>query len=113
MSIQPILQRLGIQPVNSGVCSGTWVPKPGGGELESVNPATGETIARLLTASRGDYDTCVERAAEAFQRWRITPAPQRGELIRKFGNALRESKSDLGMLVTLEAGKIRSEGAGE
>lgn len=108
-----VLTRLGIQAVNSGVSCGEWIAKPGGGEIASINPATGETIARVLTASRSDYEQCVDRSVEAFQQWRATPPPQRGELIRRLGNALREAKTDLGLLVTLEAGKIRTEGEGE
>jgi aldehyde dehydrogenase (NAD+) len=108
-----VLARLGIEPVNSGVACGEWIPNPTGGEIVSVNPATGDVIARVRTASRADYEECVERSVEAFQRWRLLPPPQRGELIRQFGEALRRSKADLGLLVTLEAGKIRSEGAGE
>ena len=108
-----VFKRLGIDAVNSGVASGDWIKKPGGEEIASINPSTGETLARVLTASRADYEACVERAADAFQRWRVIPAPQRGEMVRQLGNALREAKSDLGLLVTLEAGKIRSEGEGE
>ena len=108
-----VLMRLGIEPVNSGVYAGGWVERPGGGEIASENPATGEVIARVRTAARGDYERCVEQAERAFHRWRVTPAPVRGELIRRLGSALREHKRDLGLLVTLEAGKITSEGAGE
>jgi len=67
----------------------------------------------VRTATRQDYDTCIRESQETFLRWRMLPAPQRGDYIRKIGNALRAAKSDLGLLVTLEAGKIRSEGEGE
>ncbi len=108
-----LLNRLGIADLNSGVCAGEWIKSPSGGELISFNPSTGEPIARVLTASREDYERAVTRAQETFQRWRLVPAPQRGEFIRRLGNALREHKQDLGLLVTLEVGKIRSEGTGE
>ena len=108
-----VLNRLGLQAVNSGVCSGDWLPRPSVGEILSYNPATGEPLARVLTASRADYDHVIERATAAFQSWRNVPAPARGEVIRQLGVALREKKDDLGLLVTLEAGKVLSEGRGE
>ncbi len=108
-----LLKRLGIREVNSGVGYGEWSPEPGGAELVSLNPSTGEPLAKVQTASRGDYDQLVERAQEAFKSWRMTPPPQRGEVVRQLGQALRKKKDDLGLLVTLEVGKITSEGAGE
>ena len=108
-----LLVGLGLTDVNSGAGFGQWIATPGGSEVASLNPADGEALARVRTASRSDYDAIVERAGEAFLSWRMVPAPQRGEVVRQLGNALRESKDDLGMLVTLEAGKILSEGLGE
>jgi aldehyde dehydrogenase (NAD+) len=70
-------------------------------------------IARVASASAADYERAAESAAQAFLKWRLVPAPQRGEIVRQIGQALREQKDDLGLLVTLEAGKIRSEGRGE
>ncbi|HEY0551761.1 MAG TPA: aldehyde dehydrogenase family protein, partial [Verrucomicrobiae bacterium] len=55
----------------------------------------------------------IARAQEAFEKWRVTPGPVRGETVRQLGNALREQKSELGQLVTLESGKIIAEGEGE
>ena len=110
---EEVLSRLGIRSRNSGVYCGEWVERPGGQEIESINPATGEAIAKVQTASRAEYERCVEQAAAAFLRWRVTPPPERGEWIRRLGNALREAKQDLGLLVTLESGKIRAEGEGE
>ena len=108
-----VLDRLGIEKTNSGVYCGTWIDSPGGEEIESINPTTGEVIARVKTASREDYDRVVEQSQQAFHRWRNIPAPVRGEVIRRLGEKLREHKRDLGLLVTLEVGKITSEGAGE
>src|SRR5437899_1224242 len=105
-----LLARLGLKDVNSGAGFGEWISRPGGAEVATTNPADGQSIARVRTASRADYDAVVDRSQEAFLRWRMVPAPQRGEVVRRLGNALREAKDDLGMLVTLEAGKIRSEG---
>jgi aldehyde dehydrogenase (NAD+) len=106
-SIREIFERLEIEPVNSGACYGAWIPSPAGDELASVNPATGETLARVRMAGVADYDCVVERAREAFPEWRMVPAPKRGEIVREIGNVLRARKADLGALVTLEMGKIR------
>jgi hypothetical protein len=111
--LQDVLTRLGLQQVNSGVYSGEWIARPAGEELVSYNPATGEPIARVRTASRDDYDRVVEAARRTFEQWRTVPPPVRGEVVRRFGLALREHKRDLGLLVTLENGKIRTEGEGE
>ncbi|MGV3605763.1 MAG: aldehyde dehydrogenase family protein [Planctomycetaceae bacterium] len=87
--------------------------KAGGAFAQSVNPATSEVLGEVPYASRGDYDMAVGRAKEAFLKWRMVPAPQRGELVRRIGERLRLVKGDLGKLVTMEAGKIRAEGLGE
>jgi len=108
-----VLNRLGIQKTNSGVFCGSWIDAPGGEEIASTNPSNGEPIATIQTASRADYDRVVDQAAQAFQRWRTIPAPVRGEVIRKLGEKLRARKRDLGLLLTLEVGKIPSEGEGE
>lgn len=108
-----VLRRLEIGEVNSGVYAAGWIDRPGGDELISENPATGQPIARVRTASRDDYDRVVETAQATFATWRSTPPPVRGEVVRQIGLALREAKDDLGLLVTLETGKIRSEGLGE
>lgn len=110
---EEVLNRLGIQETNSGIYAGSWVDKPTGEEIVSINPSNGEAIARVGTASRDDYELVVRRAEEGFSRWKLIPAPKRGELVRQFGLALREKKKDLGLLITLETGKIRSEGEGE
>ncbi len=107
-----VLSRLGIDSVNEGAFADRWLECPGP-EIVSLNPATGQPIAAVLSASREQYETVVRTAAEAFKRWRLVPAPQRGEIVRQIGQALREHKSDLGLLVTLETGKIQSEGLGE
>ncbi len=108
-----VLARLGIRQENSGVYAGGWIERPGGESIQSINPATGETIARVACAGPADYERAAESSATAFLKWRLVPAPQRGEIVRQIGQALREHKDDLGLLVTLEAGKIRSEGRGE
>ena len=108
-----VLNRLGLQSLNSGVCTSSWISNPSGGEIVSYNPATSEPLASVMTASRADYDRVIEQATSVFRSWRNIPAPARGEVIRQLGIALREKKDDLGLLVTLEAGKVLSEGRGE
>jgi aldehyde dehydrogenase (NAD+) len=108
-----VLQRLGLGETNSGVCAEGWIDRPGGEAIAAINPATGRVIAHVITGSAADYDRVAEAARAGFARWRMVPAPQRGEVVRQIGLALREHKHDLGLLVTLETGKIRSEGAGE
>jgi aldehyde dehydrogenase (NAD+) len=112
-SVSDVLEKLHIEPVNSGACYGDWIPNPSGGEFESLNPATGEPLAKVLRAGPADYELVVARAQEAFRDWRMVPAPKRGEIVREIGNELRAHKADLGALVTLEMGKILAEGLGE
>ena len=111
--IPEILEKLHIEPLNSGACYGEWIPDPSGGEIASLNPATGEPLARVRLAGPGDYEYVVSRAAESFQDWRMLPAPKRGEIVRQIGLELREHKDALGSLVSLEMGKILPEGLGE
>ena len=84
-----------------------------GADVRARSPITGETIATLRAASRAQTAQTIERAHRAFLAWRDVPAPRRGELVRMLGEELRQAKTDLGRLVTLEAGKIGSEGLGE
>jgi aldehyde dehydrogenase (NAD+) len=83
------------------------------GEVVSYNPATGAELGRAPLASIADYDSVLAKASETFERWRMLPAPQRGEIVRQIGEELRAAKDDLGRLVSLEAGKIVAEGRGE
>jgi aldehyde dehydrogenase (NAD+) len=108
-----LLKRLGVEPVNHAACHERWIDQPSADELESINPATGEPLARVRVVKTAAYDEVLDHAAAAFKGWRTTPAPKRGEVVRKIGEALRMHKADLGLLITLETGKIRSEGEGE
>lgn len=83
------------------------------GDLSVRSPITGETVATAAMTTPTDAEAAIERAHAAFQVWREVPAPVRGELVRLLGEELRAAKSDLGLLVTLETGKIPSEGLGE
>ncbi len=107
-----VLGRLGIRDVNPGAGTGSWIDTQGA-ELVSYNPTTGEAIAKVKQATRADYDAVMKVAMKAFESWRLVPAPRRGEIVRALGNKLREHKQELGALVSLENGKILSEGLGE
>ena len=110
-SAQQILQRLHLESQNAGTFHGEWL---GSGEvLKSVSPIDGRELAAVRAATMQEYDGTIQRAREAFDKWRAVPPPKRGEIIRQFGNALRAAKRDLGRLVTLETGKIVAEGEGE
>jgi aldehyde dehydrogenase (NAD+) len=84
-----------------------------GGARRVASPITGETIAHVHDADGDGCARAIAAAHGAFLTWRQVPAPRRGELVRLLGEELRAAKSDLGMLVTLEAGKTLSEGLGE
>ncbi|MBA4147876.1 MAG: aldehyde dehydrogenase family protein [Verrucomicrobia bacterium] len=106
-----LLKKLGLKETNSGVFCGEWLGS--GPVLKSVSPIDGKVIAKVRQATPAEFEKTVCRAQAAFQKWQTLPAPKRGEIIRQLGNALRDSKKDLGRLVTLEAGKILAEGEGE
>jgi len=82
-------------------------------EVVSHNPATGSELGRVPLASIAGYEAVIAKASATFERWRMLPAPQRGEIVRQIGEELRAAKDDLGKLVSLEAGKILAEGRGE
>jgi aldehyde dehydrogenase (NAD+) len=84
-----------------------------GGDLIARTPIDGGVTGRAPTATPAQANAAIEQAAHAFLRWRRVPAPQRGELVRRFGDALRRARDDLGRLVSIETGKIVSEGRGE
>src|SRR5258707_7586808 len=83
------------------------------GGLVVRSPINGAEIARLQASSRGDVERVVGETHAAFLAWRSIPAPRRGELVRLFADALRAHKAELGRLVSIEVGKIVSEGLGE
>ena len=87
------------------------LPQAGGRVVRS--PLTGDVIAEVRELSAEDVSAAVGRAQEAFLDWRKVPAPRRGEFVRLLGSELRASKDALGRLVTIEVGKIVSEGLGE
>jgi aldehyde dehydrogenase (NAD+) len=94
-----------------GAFDGAW--QANGPRREARSPIDGSLLAHVRHADAADYERVAAAASRAFLRWRETPAPQRGELVRTIGNRFRAAKPALGKLVTLEAGKILAEGAGE
>ncbi len=106
-----LLQKLGISETSDGAFSGEW--GGGGAVIEKHSPVDGKLLGKVRTATPEDYEKTITRAQEAFLEWRTVPAPVRGETVRQLGNALRAQKHELGMLVSLEAGKIIAEGEGE
>jgi aldehyde dehydrogenase (NAD+) len=111
--VKGVLDRLGIKDINSGATTGTKWLQTSGTLTGSVSPIDGNTIAEVTNASKEEYEQVIRTAATAFETWKTWPAPQRGEVVRQIGLALRDAKEDLGFLVTLEMGKIYQEGLGE
>ena len=112
MQTSEILKSLNIEASNLGAYAGGWIAGAGG-ELVSINPADGKAIARVQPADAAAYERVAATAHDEFLKWRMVPAPKRGELVRELGNELRSAKQALGRLVSLEMGKIVSEGLGE
>jgi aldehyde dehydrogenase (NAD+) len=111
--IQEALEALGVKDVNQGTSTGaTWLGDTS--ELiESYSPVDGKLIGKVAVSTAEDYETAVASAQEAYKVWRTMPAPKRGEIVRQFGNRLREYKEPLGKLVSYEMGKSYQEGLGE
>ena len=107
-----ILNQLELLEDQTGAGTGSWLPCQGP-LREVISPVNGEVIGRVKCAMTSDYEAVASTAQEAFLEWRMVPAPKRGDIVRQIGNALREHKSALGALVSLECGKIRAEGEGE
>ncbi|XP_067931480.1 alpha-aminoadipic semialdehyde dehydrogenase-like [Watersipora subatra] len=105
------LKELGLSETNSGAYDGQWFGS--GTTVTSYSPTTNEPIAHVTQASPQDYDRVIQAARNAYDSWCELPAPQRGEIVRQVGDALREKITLLGMLESLEVGKILPEGVGE
>jgi len=112
--MKDFLRTLGIKQFNPGTSTGQEFFQDNSAEkITSYTPADGSEIADVYSTTRAEYDRVVEKSLEAFEIWRITPAPQRGEIVRQIGLALRKYKEPLGKLVSYEMGKIYQEGLGE
>lgn len=112
INIQATLDALGIQPQNSGTSTGSkWLSSKE--YISSVSPVDGAQIGQVSITTPQDYDQIIQTASSAFATWRLMPAPQRGEIVRQFGDRLRALKTPLGQLVSYEMGKSLQEGLGE
>ena len=106
------LQLLGIKELNEGTSTGSeWFSN--GEIIESYSPVDGQLIGKVKATTAEDYERVMQKATEAFKTFRAMPAPQRGEIVRQFGDKLRELKEPLGKLVSYEMGKSLQEGYGE
>jgi aldehyde dehydrogenase (NAD+) len=106
------LDQLGVKVINEGTSTG--INHFSNGEiLKSFSPVDGQLIASVKTTSPEDYEKVMQTATEAFKTFRLMPAPQRGEIVRQFGEKLRKNKEALGKLVSYEMGKSLQEGYGE
>lgn len=110
--INSILEGLGVAKENPGSSTGKEFFGTGA-PITSYTPITGEALGSVTTTTREEYDRVIEKSQEAFKEWRMVPAPKRGEIVRQYGNKLREHKDLLGKLVSLEMGKSLQEGWGE
>lgn len=110
--IENELKELGISSENFGTSTGnTWFGK--GEELSSYSPVDGKLIGKVKSSTKDDYEVVIKEAQVGFKEWRMIPAPKRGEIVRQFGDKLREKKASLGKLVSYEMGKSYQEGLGE
>jgi aldehyde dehydrogenase (NAD+) len=108
------LKKLGIESTNPGASDGNWWDTDTTGTLLTVvSPVDGKNIASVAPASVEAYERIVRTAESAFLRWRLVPAPKRGEIVRQIGLRLRADKEPLGSLVSYEMGKSLQEGLGE
>jgi len=106
------LKQLGIKDTNNGTSTG--IESFANGEiLESYSPVDGQLIGKVKMSTKEDYEKVMQKATEAFKTFRTMPAPQRGEIVRQFGEKLRKNKEALGKLVSYEMGKSLQEGYGE
>jgi aldehyde dehydrogenase (NAD+) len=108
-----LLDRLGLRDLRAGAHDGTTFLETNGAPIVSLDPTTGATNGSVPAATRDTYERVMFAASLRFREWRQRPAPVRARLVRRLGELLREHKEDLGELVSLEVGKIRSEGLGE
>ncbi|MCB9244888.1 MAG: aldehyde dehydrogenase family protein [Flavobacteriales bacterium] len=109
-----LISGLGVKTLNESICTGRQWVTPLGSEVVGVyTPVDGSKIADVVLATETEYEHVIRVATSAFMHWRAVPAPQRGDIIRRFGNRLRIRKRELGALVSYEMGKSLQEGLGE
>ena len=111
--VSAALGRCGVGDTSSSVALGLELARGTGPELIKTSPIDGQELARFRSTSAADAQRVFEGASRAFASWRNVPGPERGRVVRRFGEVLRERKEDLATLVSWEAGKIASEAGGE
>ena len=114
IDMSQVLKELGLADVNAGSSTGLEDFHEANAPLiSSYSPVDGALIAKVYATSQAEYERIVSAGQAAFKSWRTTPAPQRGEIVRQYGEALRRHKDALGRLVSYEMGKSLQEGWGE
>jgi len=111
--INQILSSLAIEANNSGTYLGRWSNEGSAGQLNLVSPINSAALANVAISTASEIELTLEQSHEQFLKWKLLPAPRRGEIIRQVGNLFREKKSDLAKLITVEMGKPLSESEGE
>tara|TARA_B100000674_G_C37898704_1_gene942639 strand:+ start:138 stop:1670 length:1533 start_codon:yes stop_codon:yes gene_type:complete len=112
IDINNTLKSLGIKEKNDGSSTGQNFSSSGK-YITSFSPVDGKPIGSVSVTSKDEYEKIISSAAKAFKSWRLTPAPQRGEIVRQYAEKLRKYKQPLGELVSYEMGKSLQEGLGE
>ena len=107
------LKKLKLKKNNDGTSTGLKPIKSKSGDIKSYSPVDGKLIGSVSITSKSDFNKVIKTAEKAFLQWRTIPAPQRGEIVRQYGDALRANKDALGRLVSYEMGKSLQEGWGE
>ncbi|MFC1687074.1 aldehyde dehydrogenase family protein [Patescibacteria group bacterium] len=114
MNVQDVLRALGITDVSLGTsANGDWYPQDPGDVLESRNPFSGDLIAGVRQTTPDGYEYVMSAASGGSAKWQAMTAPMRGDIVRELGNRLRALKGPLGLLISMEMGKILAEGEGE
>jgi len=113
LSKEQIISTFGLGAIQPAVADGSLTYGSGSGTFDISSPVDGAALGKSAKASKSDYEKLVGSAQSAFKIWRKMPAPKRGEIVRQYGNALRENKDALGALVSWEMGKSLQEGLGE
>jgi aldehyde dehydrogenase (NAD+) len=112
--MQEILATLGLSKINHGTSTGTNHFSSEGTQVKDIySPVDGKLIGKISYTTQAEYEKVITAAQSAFLEWRKMPAPKRGEIVRQYGNLLREYKEPLGKLVSYEMGKSYQEGLGE
>ena len=107
------LKTLGLGAQNNGTSTGIEFSNKSGEYITSYSPVDGKKIGEVSITTKDEYEAIIAKAQDAFSSWRMLPAPQRGEIVRQFGEKLRAKKEALGKLVSYEMGKSYQEGLGE